>query len=317
MIKAKIMALNQENLLLNNSAVHLLIKELEILLKNHYVMTFRIPKIKLEGFFSLTLILERTGKSIGESHIRLKSAGDRLRDLRLDLTKLEQTEAQARILRPPLDSLMDFLELPKDYYWLEKNFPGPAFREGIHRFYESEKDVFAAVISDIGYINRHISKDYIAKVIVEPHIQSLARLEVLEQTMRYFLQWTSNGVTEEFWQTFEGKTLFSGGEKILRDVWCEVISNTSAIIASSENDTRVLPDDPVIYPDHQRTRTILKKISQMMEHLIIQYHKLRLSEFDLPPDLNYMATLPEVDKAIKDIDKPIYPRKLQKLSHSS
>lgn len=309
MIKAKIVALNPEELLINNDLVHSLIKEAETLLKDRYMVTFIIPQIQLEGFFSLTFVLDRCGKSINESFVQLKCFNKRLRELRLDLVQIEKTYIEGNNLRKPLDYLMDMLELPKEYYWLEKNFPGPAFREGLYRFYESEKDVLASAIGRIRSINWGINEEAFKHF----QIDSLGPLENLLRGLRVFVERTERQFTESFWDTFEYKSCLIAGMQISESAYFETLHKRSSIVWTFELFEKSGSNN--LDPGKVRSE-ISDTILPELEHLWFQFGKLKLTQFDSPPDFNYMATLPEVDKT-RDIDKPFQPRKLQKLGEYS
>jgi hypothetical protein len=86
-------------------------------------------------------------------------------------------------------------------------------------------------------------------------------------------------------------------------------------LAFSEEENRVFSTDPIIYPDHQRTRTTIERVSKELEHLIIQYDKLGFDQFDTPPNKEFMESLPEISNE-PSFDKPFVKRKLVHLEGS-
>ena len=154
--------------------------------------------------------------------------------MRFNLITLEPTHSEARILRHSLDELIDQLEIRKEYYWLEKNVPGPNFREGVARFYESEKVVLGALIADMNRLNyRLIPKEFRWS---DPYLYSTQAAEALEESLRHFTEWSRHKFDDQFWTTFDRKNIIIEVRPILTSIYFEFTSKMGDYNAVTNSD---------------------------------------------------------------------------------
>lgn len=296
----KMISLHLECVDMNAPNINKLIKKIEVFLRDNRLVPLTISPIKLEGVLSLGTVLDCRRTESNASHILLKKFSNRLRDLRLDLKKLEPIHPDAEPLRKSLDQVMDTLEIPKDYFWLETHFPGETFREGIARFYHSNGVLLYHVKSTMHAINSSIDEP-------DFRFKSVGSLEALFQGLDRFVQQTRYGFTEDYWTHCAHKSVFVEGTRFLQKAYFETLLKSEDLPSPLSWST-----EPKRFDYQQAHEAIVKRLLPILEHLCVQYHKLQLDSLDGPPNLAFMSSLPAIREHTLD-DPPVQPRKLQRM----